>query len=187
MSKTVGILISLVVVFAAACGDRQELRRDQQQYEVIQEGAGGAVTGTIHGPGETVPPVMPPLTGTSADTTSAFTLPSATSTSTAPPGSIAGTFTTDPSYSTPSRPRSSAPAPSPQPRPQPDPQPVTPAPAPQPIPEPVPTESQPPQDPPPAPQPPPEDEPEPEPQPEPQPPPPPPPPPSSTTDTEGPN
>lgn len=118
MPKRAGSLLVLIVVFAAACGDRPELRRDQQQYEVVQEGAAGGVTGTLQAPGETLPPVMPPLTGTSADTTTAFNLPgvSATTTTTpAPPGSIAGTLPQDPAYPAPPRPRPVRPRPEPVP------------------------------------------------------------------------
>ena len=113
MKIQLGMLI-LGVGLAAACNRGEELRRDQQQYEVVQEGAGGAVTSTIHAPGE----IMPPLTNTNADTTSAFTLPNVTDTtqSPAPPGSLAETFPTEPAWSPPRQP---APRRTPAPQPQP--------------------------------------------------------------------
>jgi outer membrane biosynthesis protein TonB len=170
MSKT---RVVFVAVLLAACGgDEAELRRDQQDYEVVQEGAGGPVTSTVGAPGE----VMPPLTGTNADTTSAFTLPTATGTTTTfdstPGGSLADTLPRDPVPTTPRRT-------SPTPRPAP-----TPTPAPTPVPEPQPAEA-PREDPQPTPQP--VEEPEEEQRPPVEEPPPPPPPPttttSSTTDT----
>jgi hypothetical protein len=167
MKKSATIIVSVAVVFAIACrGEDAKLRRDQQEYDVVQEGAGGAVTSTLQAPGEVAPPLVPPMTGTNADTTTAFTLPTATDTTqSGPPGTIAGTFTTG----TFSDPRS-------RPNPRPVPPPQTPVPQPQPVPQPPQTNE-------PAPQPipptnttpttttqePPEDEPEPEPQPEPQP------------------
>lgn len=158
MKKSV-LIVALVTaaVLATACGDdRNKLRRDQQQYDVVEEGAGGTVSSTLQVPGEPTP--LPPLTGTNADTTTAFTLPAMTdSAQSGPPGTIAGTFTTG-SGSThmPSKP-STRPAPRPAP---------TPVPARDPEPAPVPpttTTQEPPDQP----------EPEPEPQPEPQPQPPP--------------
>ena len=94
MKKFVLIVTLATAVLATACGDdRSKLRRDQQQYDVVEEGAGGTVSSTLHVPGEVTP--LPPLTGTNADTTSAFTLPApADSTQSGPPGTIAGTFTT---------------------------------------------------------------------------------------------
>ena len=59
-----------VVALAAACGRDSRQSATQQSYETVQEGSAAGVTSTIQGPGE----VMPPLTGTNADTTSAFAL-----------------------------------------------------------------------------------------------------------------
>src|SRR5688500_5529412 len=61
----------LVVFAAAGCGGRSSARNAaQQQYETVQEGSASGVTSTIQGPGET----LPPITGTNADTTTAFAL-----------------------------------------------------------------------------------------------------------------
>jgi hypothetical protein len=69
--KTKLIYPVVMVVLATACGGRDGARAgDQQQFESVQEGSAAGVTSTIHGPGET----LPPLTGTNADTTTAFTL-----------------------------------------------------------------------------------------------------------------
>ncbi|HKR65382.1 MAG TPA: hypothetical protein VJZ00_16740 [Thermoanaerobaculia bacterium] len=87
----------IAVLIASACG-RNSVRRDQKQYETVQEGSASGVTSTIQGPGET----LPPITGTNADTTTAFALdPNAAATTTsATPGAIAGTLP-PPSYSSP--------------------------------------------------------------------------------------
>src|SRR5688572_9538489 len=99
MRKTFVSLLSSLL-FAAACRRSGKLNRDQKEYEVVQEGSGGAVSSTISAPGEVAAPLMPTLTGTNADTTSAFNLPNAmTDTSTsAPPGTIAGTLPQDVYY-----------------------------------------------------------------------------------------
>jgi hypothetical protein len=62
----------VLVLFAGACGGRNGARGTaaQQQYETVEEGSAAGVTSTIHGPGET----LPPITGTNADTTTAFAL-----------------------------------------------------------------------------------------------------------------
>lgn len=88
-------LISLAIAAAfAACHNSGKLqRKDQQQYDVVQEGQASGVTSTINAPGEVVPPPAP-MTGTNADTTSNFTLPQVSTTG-APgtqPGTIAGTL-----------------------------------------------------------------------------------------------
>jgi hypothetical protein len=79
-----------LALFAAACGGDTRARTGQVQYETVQEGAASGVTTTIHGPGET----LPPITGTNADTTSAFTLdPTAIAgTPAAPGGTLATTL-----------------------------------------------------------------------------------------------
>src|SRR5688572_26821865 len=66
------LIFSLVLVLTvAACGGRKGARGAvQQQYETVEEGSASGVTSTIHGPGET----LPPITGTNADTTTAFAL-----------------------------------------------------------------------------------------------------------------
>ena len=171
MKKSVLIMLASAVLFATACrGERSELRRDQQEYDVVQEGAGGAVTSTLQAPGETA---LPPLTGTNADTTSAFTLPTTTDpTQSGPPGTIAGTFTTGTAPgSMPQAPATPPSRPAPRPTPPPQPAPSEPRqPEPQPEPPPTTTTTVEPAEPEPEPEP----EPQPEPQPAPQPPPPPP-------------
>jgi len=103
----------LLILAAASCSRSGKMQRDQQQYDVVQEGsADGGVTSTINGPGETAPPLTTStVTGTNVDTTTAFTLPgtATTTTSTAPPGTVAGSLpdstTGFPSGYTPPRPR----------------------------------------------------------------------------------
>jgi hypothetical protein len=121
MKKTL-IYLAGAAVLSAAChrasGNLQ--RKEQQQYDVVQEGQASGVTSTINAPGETTPPPVS-MTGTNADTTSNFTLPevSSTATTTQPPGTIAGTLpsttggTVMPGYprDTPPRPRRAPPTP----------------------------------------------------------------------------
>jgi len=91
MRKTV----TLLFVVAALTGCRQsKMQRTQQEYPVVQEGATSGTTSTIGG--EVRPPVT---TDTSADTSTAFTLPSVNgpgSMTTAPSGSVAGTLPPQP-------------------------------------------------------------------------------------------
>ena len=92
MKKT---LIYLAIGFVlAACrgGSSGSLqRKDQQNYDVVQEGQASGVTSTINAPGEVAPPVA--MTGTNADTTSNFTLPGSMSTDTSSqPGTLAGSM-----------------------------------------------------------------------------------------------
>ncbi|MEO8378792.1 MAG: hypothetical protein ABI779_03930 [Acidobacteriota bacterium] len=103
------ILPVVVLALAAACGRDNVTRAGQKEYEVVQEGSASGVTATILGPGETLPPV----TGTNADTTTAFGLdPNAAM----PPQGTTGTFAgttpapyTPPAY-TPPAPRAEPPA-----------------------------------------------------------------------------
>jgi len=97
------------LIFAAAsCGRSGKMQRDQQQYDVVQEGSATGVTSTINAPGENPPPPVTSstITGTNVDTTTAFTLPgtATTATTTQQPGTVAGTFPTTTSAPTP-RPR----------------------------------------------------------------------------------
>lgn len=60
-----------LVLLAAACGGRSGARDTaQQQYETVQEGSAAGLTTTIHGPGET----LPPITDTNVDTTTAIAM-----------------------------------------------------------------------------------------------------------------
>ena len=94
MRKTPGFLAVTGLFVTMACGGRdQPAHSQQQQYETVQEGAASGVTSTIHGPGETIPP----MTGTNADTTSAFTLdPNLATAPATPPGTLAGALPTQP-------------------------------------------------------------------------------------------
>lgn len=110
------LIFSLIFVgFGVACGgDDDAARRGQQGYETVQEGSAAGVTSTIQGPGET----LPPLTGTNADTTTAFTIdPNAVAAATPgqqAPGTLAGTMPPPTQYpppmtSSPPPPRPAAP------------------------------------------------------------------------------
>src|SRR6266496_3078099 len=47
-----------LILAAASCSRSGKMQRDQQQYDVVQEGsADRGVTSTINGPGETTPPL----------------------------------------------------------------------------------------------------------------------------------
>ncbi len=84
-------LAAVALVTACGKGSDDSLQREQQQYDVVQEGTSTAASSTIGAPGEVPPPAM---TNTNADTTSNFTLPQvATTTTTQPPGTIASTIT----------------------------------------------------------------------------------------------
>jgi tRNA(adenine34) deaminase len=78
------------LVLAAACHrGSSTMQREQKNYAVVSEGQASGVSSTINAPGET----PPPMTNTSADTTSNFTLtPNVDTTGTVPPGSLAGTL-----------------------------------------------------------------------------------------------
>lgn len=125
MKKALVYLAALALV--AACrghGSGDSLQREQQQYDVVQEGqTSTAVTSTINAPGEAgAPPAG--MTNTNADTTTAFTLPqvAGSGTTSTQPGTIAGTLTipsnTGPMVgypSAPPRPRRATPPPAPRP------------------------------------------------------------------------
>ncbi|MFZ2490023.1 MAG: hypothetical protein WA208_00925, partial [Thermoanaerobaculia bacterium] len=93
------VLLALPIALAAGCG-RNRMERDQSQYDVVQEGSASGVTSTIGGAS-----VTPPLTGTNADTTTAFALDPRLATT--PPlqqeGTLAETMpsTVTPSYGSP--------------------------------------------------------------------------------------
>jgi hypothetical protein len=126
------IYLAIAVLLAGCRGGSSSLqKKDQQNYDVVQEGQASGVTSTINAPGETVPP----MTATNADTTSNFMLPGVTTaTSTAPPGTIAGTLPQDTSGSMITGYPTDTAAPGQRPRPivrqQPPPQPMQPAPQP---------------------------------------------------------
>jgi hypothetical protein len=92
MKTTLKVLI-LAAVLAAGCRrGAGQVQRQQQNYDVVQEGQTSAATSTITAPGE----VPPPLTNTNADTTSNFTLDPTATAGTQAPGTIAGTMTSMP-------------------------------------------------------------------------------------------
>lgn len=144
------IMLLAAVLMVAACGDSEgeAARRDQQNYEVVQEGAAAGVASTITPVGEAPP--LAPVTGTNADTTTAFTIPGQIPpTTSTQPGTLAGTLP-PPAYGSypgnPPRPRTTTtapqpPAPSPQPTYDPPPTPTPVPSSPEPEPEPVPTET----------------------------------------------
>ncbi len=95
MKKT---LMSLAIAGAlVAChgrgSDSSLQRKDQQQYDVVQEGQANGASSTINAPGEVAPPPAP-MTGTNADTTSNFTLPQVATSGTqaGQPGTLAQTM-----------------------------------------------------------------------------------------------
>jgi hypothetical protein len=149
MSRLTRSITLLVFVFPllTACGrDSTELNREEQQYEVVQEGAASGVTSTIVSGGETPQPLPP--SGTGVDTTTTFTLGTSPGAPTGQqPGNLAGTLPQGGHY-----PSGTVPRPRPAPvTPAPQPAPVTPAPQPEPAtppapavePAPTPTETQP--------------------------------------------
>ena len=85
MRRRVFVLIAIGVL-AGACRDSKNMKRSDQNYDVVQEGTTGETTSTISGPGETPPPAQinaPPMTATNTDNTTAFALPqTATATTT---------------------------------------------------------------------------------------------------------
>jgi hypothetical protein len=89
MTRKTAIFLFFAVL-ASGCGGRQTAKRNDQNYQVVQEGQASGVTSTINGPGET----PPPMTDTGADTTTNFTLPdnpAPMGTGTAP-NTVAGTL-----------------------------------------------------------------------------------------------
>jgi len=77
MKRKIALLFAAALL-SVSCRNDKGMRREQKNYDVVQEGSAGAVTSTISGPGETPPPLTTsyPTTATNADTTTAFTLPS---------------------------------------------------------------------------------------------------------------
>ena len=84
------LIVALTVFGLLTACSRGGARANEKDYEVVEEGSATGVTSTIAGPGET----LPPITGTNADTTTAFAfnpnaVPPATTTQ---QGTIAGTL-----------------------------------------------------------------------------------------------
>jgi hypothetical protein len=86
--------------WGVACGgDGARRGNNQKAYETVAEGSAAGVTSTIHGPGE----VLPPVTGTNADTTTAFSIDPNVASVAAPAsaqgsGTLAGTLPIQPAY-----------------------------------------------------------------------------------------
>jgi hypothetical protein len=93
MTQRLQILVFSGLFALAACHRDSVRRGADKTFETVEEGQAAGVTSTIHGPGET----PPPMTGTNVDTTSAFALDPALTTGPAtPPGTLAGTLPTQP-------------------------------------------------------------------------------------------
>jgi len=92
MKWKLAVLLALALA-SASCRNDKGMRREQKNYDVVQEGSATGVSSTISGPGETPPPATAsyPMTATNADTTTAFTLPSTPVESMQQPSTIAGT------------------------------------------------------------------------------------------------
>lgn len=111
------VVLIAAVITLAGCGDK--FRREKQiDTDVVSESSTSGVTSTILAPGEAPPPLAgtAPLTGTNADTTTAFTIldSGVPPSSTVDPGSLAGTLPLPGSNDPVSRPPG-APTPSPRP------------------------------------------------------------------------
>src|ERR1700682_329986 len=87
----------LLLLLGAACHrGNANMQREQQQYEVVQEGSTSGASSTINAPGETPPLAVGTTsagTTTSVDTTTNFTLsPGQTPSTTAAPNSLGATL-----------------------------------------------------------------------------------------------
>jgi len=117
LRKSRMVVLIAAVIALTGCGDK--FRREKQiDAEVVSESSTSGVTSTILAPGEAPPPLAgtAPLTGTNADTTTAFTIldSGVPPSSTVDPGSLAGTLPLPGSNEPVSRPPVS-PTPSPRP------------------------------------------------------------------------
>jgi hypothetical protein len=117
--KTKLICSLALMLIATGCGGRSGARNAaQQNYETVDEGSASGVTSTIHGPGET----LPPITGTNADTTTNFALnPNAVPQQIPQAQPLPGATYVPPPVPPPMTSASSIPAPLPISRPQPAP------------------------------------------------------------------
>src|SRR6476469_4706395 len=86
-------LVLASLSLSSACHSRASgMQRNQENYDVVQEGSANGVSSTIAAPGE---PALynTALTGTSADTTTNLTIGTSTDpTATSGPGSLANTL-----------------------------------------------------------------------------------------------
>lgn len=83
MKNTLNIALVAALV-SMGCHSKESLNREKENYQVVQEGAATGTTTAVGSVGQT-----PPITGTNADTTTAFTIaangvPQQAGTSTAP-------------------------------------------------------------------------------------------------------
>src|SRR5216117_443259 len=85
------LAVVLVAAAALACGrSGPPAQRNQQQYDVVEEGQTTSATSTIDAPGEVRPPIA---TATNTDTTGSFTLPTTTAPANMPGGPAGGVLT----------------------------------------------------------------------------------------------
>lgn len=94
MNRTLIVLLLAALVSMSCKGRLSDLRRDQQNYETVEEGNASGVAATLNAPGEP-PPTLPSLTGTNTDPTNAFTLPGGMTTTDTTAGTLAGTLPTN--------------------------------------------------------------------------------------------
>jgi len=81
MKTHLAIALSIATAAIGCHRGSSSMQREQKNYDVVQEGQASGVTSTISAPGET----PPPMTNTSADTTSNFTIaPNVDTSGTAP-------------------------------------------------------------------------------------------------------
>jgi hypothetical protein len=79
----------VAALVSLGCHSKESLNREQQNYQVVQEGSASGATSTVGAPGEGSIAQTAPITGTNADTTTSFTIasngvPQQAPTSTAP-------------------------------------------------------------------------------------------------------
>src|SRR5471030_3296861 len=88
------VVVTAIAALAGCHRKTDDINRNQQQYDVVTESAGGTVSSTVGAPGETATAQGTTLTATAVDTTTNFTLGTATSASatTGSDGSLADTL-----------------------------------------------------------------------------------------------
>jgi hypothetical protein len=114
----VAAVVAMLATLAACHKKTDDITRNQQQYDVVNESAGGTVSSTVGAPGEastatTATAQTTTVTATSLDTTTSFTVGGVTSTgtnATATDGSLAGTLPPIAGAPAADRPRSAPPS-----------------------------------------------------------------------------
>jgi hypothetical protein len=86
--KSPALILLVPALALASCRDGSNLNKQQQQYEVVQEGVSNGSNPSSLTAGQ----AAPPLTGTAVDTTTAFQLPVAAPNTSTAPGTIAETL-----------------------------------------------------------------------------------------------